>query len=387
MPKLQGIAHVDYILKHDAYRSMRENGHIFQYCPCDEAAQALWEAMAAELMECFEEHRGYFHIGADESGYLGECPRCAKLGKAGSYLIKVGACADFVCAQGWTPVMWDDIVRNAGGTFPPEDEKRLRQTLGRDAVMMYWAYGYGGRNNVFPYVDEFRNAGLRVWGASGYSGCDNWAGSLPPLEIRAQNLDAWAETAQKKGLECLCATGWTRIGSADCPAEPQEGSWFTILYAAQTMWSGQGADCRAFARDVFRRFYGEEPEDALTDAVLNIRAHPYAGGSGEGTSRLDLLRVLALLQPLEGRRKRLLNFFQYSDGKLGDALEDYRLTMLKNYTAQQARELEALKSRAEAVLKAYYEPVTVREVLHSRFAYLERLNQTLSDLLSRTREL
>ena len=27
VPKLQSIAHVDYILKHDAYRGMRENGH------------------------------------------------------------------------------------------------------------------------------------------------------------------------------------------------------------------------------------------------------------------------------------------------------------------------------------------------------------------------
>ena len=386
VPKLQSIAHVDYILKHAAYRDLRENGHVFQYCPCSEAAQALWEAMAEELMDCFEEHRGYFHIGADEPGNLGECPRCAKLGKAGSYLKKVGACADFVRDRGWTPVLWDDILRNKGGLFDPAEEAPLRQKLGRDAVLMYWAYGYGGKNNEFPYLDTYAGEGLRVWGASGYAGCDNWAGSLPPLAIRGQNLDAWAVAAKDRALECVCATGWTRIGSADCPAEPQESSWFTILYAAQSMWSGP-RPYRAFAEDVFRRFYGAAPDGALLDAVLDIARHPCAGDLGQGTERLDFLRVLAAMESLDGRRRRLDNWFQYYDGKLGAELEDYRLAMLRRFTAALKADLAALKARAEAVLPAYYEPVTVRELLQSRFSSLEKRNKELSDLLSRTREM
>ena len=85
--------------------------------------------------------------------------------------------------------MWDDIIRNAGHTFTPEEEEDLRRELGRKTVLMYWAYGYGGVGNEFPYLDELRKDGLRAWGASGFSGCDNWAGSVPPLEIRGKNND------------------------------------------------------------------------------------------------------------------------------------------------------------------------------------------------------
>ena len=388
VPKLQSIAHVDYILKHERYRSMRENGHIFQYCPTNEAAQQLWEDMCRELMNCFQEHGPYFHIGADESGYLGQCPQCAKLGKAGSYKKKVGACVDYVLKQGWTPVMWDDIVRNAGHTFTPEEEEDLRRELGRKAVLMYWAYGYGGTGNEFPYLDEFRKDGLRVWGASGFSGCDNWAGSVPPLEIRGKNIDAWTEEAVKKDVECVCATGWTRIGSADCPAEPQESSWFTALYAANSMWSGKAEDYRAFAADVFRSFYGSVPDDTLMESVMRIGNHPYSvAGSDDIATRLDFLKTMATVESLDTRRSRLLNFFQYYEGKLGIAMEDYRLGMILSYASRQKEELETLKKHAESVLSQYYMPVTVEEVLRTRFGYLDRLNQELLDLAEQTREL
>ncbi len=387
VPKLQSIAHADYILKHDAYRSMRENRHVFQYCPSNEAAQKLWEDMCRELIGCFREHGPYFHIGADESGYLGECPACAKLGKAGSYRKKVGACTEFVRKQGWIPVMWDDIIRNAGHTFSPEEEAELRRELGRDTVIMYWSYGYGGANNEFPYLDEFRRDGMRVWGASGFAGCDNWAGSVPPLAIRGKNIDAWTKDAARKDLECVCATGWTRIGSADCPAEPQESSWFTILYAANSMWSGKVEDYRLFAEDVFRAFYGAEPDGALIDSVLQIGSHPYSLTDPVGTSRLDFLKIMAAVECLASRRTRLLNYFQYYAGKLGRAMEDYRLYMILQYAQKQKEELEALRSKAEAALGTYYMPVTAEEVVRTRFAYLEHLNDELLELMTNTKEI
>ena len=53
VPKLQSIAHVDYILKHERYRHLREEGHVFQYCAVNREAQKLWESMCEELMDCF----------------------------------------------------------------------------------------------------------------------------------------------------------------------------------------------------------------------------------------------------------------------------------------------------------------------------------------------
>ena len=96
---------------------------------------------------------------------------------------------------------------------------------------------------------------------------------------------------------------------------------------------------------------------------------------------------MAAVESLDTRRSRLLNFFQYYEGKLGNAMEDYRLGMILSYASRQKEELETLKKHAESVLSQYYMPVTVEEVLRTRFGYLERLNQELLDLAEQTREL
>ena len=267
VPKLQCLAHSDYILKHKKYKSLRENDHAYQFCVSNPKAQKLWENMAAELMDCFAEHKGYFHIGADEAINLGECPKCAKLGKTGSFLKKVGASVDYVLKNGWQPIIWDDILRNLHGAMTDE-EARQCWVLGKKAILMYWAYGYGGTQNEFPLLKSFLDENIKIFGASGYAGCDNWAGSVPPLDIRGKNIDAWTKTAIENKLECVCATGWTRIGSADCPAEPQESSWFTILYAANSMWSGTAYDYRKFICNLSLQLYGEMPEQNLIDAIL-----------------------------------------------------------------------------------------------------------------------
>lgn len=390
VPKLQSIAHVDYILKHEKYRSLRENGHVFQYCPSNPDVKALWEAMCTELTDVFREHKGLFHIGADEPGNLGECPECAKLGAAGAYAKRVGESLDFVRAQGWTPVMWDDIVRNSNGLFTPAEEKELLTGLCRGAVLMYWNYGYGGKNNVFPYIDKFRASGLRVFGASGYAGCDNWAGSIPPLAYRGLNIDAWTKAAMENGLECVCATGWTRIGSADCPAEPQESCWATILYAANSMWNGRPRDYGLFLADLFPLFYGCEAEPALADTLMRIAAHPYdfahalQDAKETDAPRMRFLRISAALESLAGQRTRLLNYMQYYNAKLGRAMEDYRMSLLCRYSKELKDNLAAWKSAAAEVLALYYEPVTADEIIVTRFGYLEKLAAEFSALVDRT---
>lgn len=389
VPKLQSIAHVDYILKHPAFAHLRENGHVFQYCATNPGVQALWEKMASELMDVFREHSegGYFHIGADEPGNLGECPECRKLGAFGSYVHKIKMCIDFVSAHGWKPVMWDDIVRNHTAA---DGEESLRNILGRDTVMMYWSYGYGGRNNEFPLIEKYISEGLTVFGASGYSGCDNWAGSVPPMETRALNIDAWTKAAVENGIYSVCATGWTRIGSADCPAEPQESSWFTLIYAALSMWTGQQFDYRDFCTELFREFYKTSPDEALLRAVMNIGKTPYSFNSAlpsrdeNSAPRLDFLRIAAALESLAGERGRILNYFQYYDGKLGNSMEDYRLGMVRGYTEQLIGNLKNWKDAARVEFGKYYKPVTVEEILRTRFGYLEKLAEAMKNLLDRT---
>lgn len=390
VPKLQCLAHSDYILKHKKYKSLRENGHAYQFCVSNPKAQKLWENMAAELMDCFAEHKGYFHIGADEAINLGECPKCAKLGKTGSFLKKVGASVDYVLKNGWQPIIWDDILRNLHGAMTDE-EARQCWVLGKKAILMYWAYGYGGVQNEFPLLKSFLDENIKIFGASGYAGCDNWAGSVPPLDIRGKNIDAWTKTAIENKLECVCATGWTRIGSADCPAEPQESSWFTILYAANSMWSGTAYDYRKFICNLSLQLYGEMPEQNLIDAILNIKKSPYSIANvktvTDTNQRLKFLRLAAAAECLDLEREFICNLNKYYFGKLGNKLEDYRVDYMNRWPGVKADAIAEFKKKMTEAINEYYIKFTADDFINSRFGYLEKLYADTAELTAKTEKM
>ncbi len=389
VPKLQSIAHVDYLLKHARYKDLRENNHAFQYCLTNPKGLKLWNDMANELMECFAEHDQYFHIGADEAINLGECPSCQKLGKAGSYIFKVQKSIECILAAGRTPIMWDDIIRNSDASLTDEERKQC-QILGNKAVLMYWAYGYGGNNNTFPHVSGYLAQGFKVWGASGFSGCDNWVGSIPPLSVRALNLDAWAKTAVEQKLECVCATGWGRIASADCPTEPHECCWFTILYAAQTMWAGKHYDYMKFVYALSLHLYGNVPDDAVAAAIMAIDKNPIrtdALASFDFTDkRYKLLCLCAAAESLAGELKQLCSWNMCYFGRLGKVMPDYRIAYMNRWPVIRAQKMAKLKEEIAPLLREFYEDSTVEDFLVSRFGYIEKLYADTARLTGNTKE-
>ena len=391
VPKLQSVAHVDYLLKHKRYKKLRETDHAFQYCCSSPEVDKLWNAMADELMECFAEHDKFFHIGADESINLGECPKCQKLGRAGSYIRRVGKSIEHLLAAGRTPVMWDDILRRGDDSgMTPQQVKDCWQ-LGRESVLMYWAYGYGGNNNSFPQLKSYLDAGMRVWGASGFSGCDNWAGSLPPLAIRSLNSDAWTKTAREMKLECVCSTGWGKIASADCPAEPHESSWYTILYAANSMWTGAPMDLVKFIYLLSMELYGEVPEQPLVNAILDIGKNPYELGNvldkEFSSDRFAFLNLAAAAESLTTVRNIFCNWNSFYFGKLGREMEDYRIAYMKRWPLFLSERVAKFKAEMEKILPKFYGDFTADAFMTSRFGFLEKLIEDTARLTGKTKKM
>ena len=388
VPKLQCLGHVDYLLKHERYRHLREAEHPYQYCPRSEQVFALWQAMALELMKCFAEHDEFFHIGADETNNLGECAECAKYSKADTYVFHVDRCLDVIAGQGRTPVMWDDILRDLHGVLGAEEAKRV-QSLSDKAILNYWSYGYGGTGNAFPLVHTYRERGARVWGASGFSGCDNWAGSVPPLAIRAQNIDAWTKTAVENHLEAVVTTGWTRIASGTPPTEPLETSWFSVLYAAESMWSGKPRDLDEFVDTLALRIYGTRLSRPLRQAVLNISKHPFSTKdievAAEDTSLLALLQCAAAAESFSHRLNNLVAGRRMFHGQVGSVMADYLITGQRNGLKKFLEDLEDLETRCRAAFSEYYETSTVEEFILTRFGYCREYAEQFQRDLDRTK--
>ena len=384
MPKLQCLGHVDYLLGHEQYRDLREDGHPYQYCPRNPQGLQLWSAMAVELMDAFREHK-YFHIGADEASYLGHCPVCREFRSADTFIHRVQQCIDVVKAQGKTPVMWEDILRNQHAIPDPKDTKRT-WTLGRDAVLMYWVYGYGGVGNEFPFLERYLEHGLQVWGASGVSGCGpSWVQNVPPLRIRALNVNAWTKAAVEHNLQGVVATAWTKIASADPPAEPIEACWFTMLYAADSMWAGNECDLETFCRDAYRVMFGADMPDGLLHYLLEDQTGGLADAAQyevpRNAERLRLLVVAARHDELVAQRKYLYELLHMYHNLLGSSLADYRIGMMQSYTAEFRRLLETCRVSYEQALEALAEPSTIASVIQSRFGRDRVLLDEMESLL------
>ena len=182
IPKLQALGHVDYILKHERFAGLREKDHPFQFCPRNEEAHALWRSMASELFECFPGH-DFFHIGADETANLGECPICEKHSKADNYIHMVRGAIDHVLENGRQPIMWEDILRNAHGNLD-EDEVEATWELGERCILNYWRYDPRIGERALPVLPRYLDRGMKVWGASAFFGAGpTMIENVPPLSL------------------------------------------------------------------------------------------------------------------------------------------------------------------------------------------------------------
>lgn len=391
IPKVQCFAHVDYLLKIPRYRHLREGDHPYQYCPRNDEVFALWRAMATEVMEALAEHRGYFHIGADEADNLGSCPRCTPYSKADSYLFHVDRCLDFLIARGRTPIMWDDMFRDPYCSLGPGEAEKILP-LAEKAILNYWSYGYSGNNNTFPFMAEYRRRGARVWGSSAFASCDNWAGSIPHLNIRAKNLDAWLKTALEHNLEAVIATGWSRMTSSTPPIEPRENLWFSLVYAAESMWSGRSRDLNELIDLVSMHLYHRLLPYYLRRAVMNIAENPVVlndaqYGECDDIPEMALLQYTAAAESLSKPLAVLTANDRMFYGQIGDRLADYLLDSRRALVRKFLADLDKLETEVRRLMGEFYEPVTVEDFVRTRFGYCRHYAKDLAERLERTKPL
>lgn len=388
IPKVQCLAHVDYILKHENYSHLAENNHPYQFCCRSEEAFGLWRCMVDEIMEIFSESP-YFHIGADESTHLAECPECAEYSKAENFIHRVSRSIEYIAGKGKTPVIWDDILRNIHGNIDEEDLETTWR-LGEKAIIMYWAYGYSGKNNEFPFLAKYAKQRMRIWGASGFSGCGpSWIQNIPPSEERMLNINAWTKSSIEHGLEGFINTGWGKIASGDPNAEPHETCWLPIAFGAETSWSAPVVETRAFIRLFFSVFYGVDAPESLVDYALDPKSEKLndkelalSSPSRHG-ERFDLFRKLAEITRHGTLRDRMLSYRRMYHGDFEKNLVDYRVKMIKECLDQFKRSITDLEASTRRLLSEFYYPEGVDLFLTSRFGYDKQLANEIQLLLSR----
>jgi hexosaminidase len=204
IPLQQSFGHVEYILRHDRYKDLREDQKDFsQVCPLQtKQDSALFTDLYTELASTHTSK--YIHIGGDETYLLGHDERCrlkaAQEGKSKLYIDYIKLLCDIVIKLGKTPVLWADIALK----YP--DAIKL---LPKGTVFIDWNYGWD--MNRFGDHQKLLESGYEIWGAPAIrSSPDNYF--LTQWEKHFKNIRDFVPAAASLGYKGIVMTSWSTSG-------------------------------------------------------------------------------------------------------------------------------------------------------------------------------
>ncbi len=213
IPAQVSLGHAHGILGCETYRHLAEAGSEFmgapyQLCPSHPETKQLLIDIFTEL--CRASRSEYVSINADESAYLGLCPRCqqafAGMGKGDIFREHIKLLHEVITAHGKRVMMWDDMP----WTYP-----EALDGFPRDIIMLDWHYDLHKR---YPSVDAWRALGFDVVACPGM--------------YQAHNVFSLADYGAERGAIGMINTLWEDhtqfLGSR----------WIHLL---TTSWAGHAA--------------------------------------------------------------------------------------------------------------------------------------------------
>ena len=204
IPLQQCFGHVEYILRHERYKNLREDQKDYsQVCPSEEEGdKKLFTDLFTEMAAVHPSK--YFHIGGDETYLLGHCEKCRKKaaveGISKLYIDYIKMMCNIVISLGKIPVLWADIALK----YPEAIKELPPQT-----VFVDWNYGWDMNN--FGDHEKLVQAGYEVWGAPALrSHPDNYF--LTEWEKHFKNIRDFVPACRKLGYKGMIMTSWSTSG-------------------------------------------------------------------------------------------------------------------------------------------------------------------------------
>lgn len=327
IPLQQSFGHVEYILRNDRYKDLREDQKDFsQVCPLQtDLDKALFTDLYTELAAMHPSK--YIHIGGDETYLLGHDARCqakvAKEGKSKLYIDYIKTLCDIVIKLGKTPVLWADIALKY-----PEAIKLLP----KGTVFIDWNYGWNMNN--FGDHQKLVESGYEIWGSPAIrSSPDNYF--LTGWEKHFKNIRDFVPAAAKMGYKGIVMTSWSTSGQYSAVFESEEQladeyairhvyplSGFNILVDAYTesINTDKPLDIADFIARYCKTHYGFDGEQS-TKFWQALKAVPYEVRHGKVLSKTPL----TLKQMVDSTQVALETLYKLKPADNKQEFEHYRL--------------------------------------------------------------
>lgn len=164
IPAQTSLGHCTGILKHPDYREYAEDGSDgYQFCVAHPGSRRVLTEMFGELAAA--SRSPCISINADESAYLGLCPRCRAAfpgwSKGRIFMHHILPIYEVIRDHGKRMMMWDDMP----WLYPEAIEE-----LPRDVILLDWHYSLHRR---YPSIERWRALGFDIVACPGMYRVEN----------------------------------------------------------------------------------------------------------------------------------------------------------------------------------------------------------------------
>ncbi len=258
-PLVQGLGHATYILKHPQFAHLRELSYNrWAFCPMEEETYRMLFDLYTDAIKATPGSR-YLHIGGDEIGNIGLCPRCKptadKKGVISLNLYWLNRVCEFAEKAGRIPIVWDDMpLKEVGVHSSTRDEsldsaevenlwesgahelKQLISQFPKNCIYMRWNYTLSRQLGNIKALNWYKENGLKAMVAtaaqSGHAvlfpfddrGLDMFSRGIPAIK-------SFIELAAQLETDGMLCTAW------DNRSLHFETYWRGFIASASYSWS------------------------------------------------------------------------------------------------------------------------------------------------------
>jgi hypothetical protein len=329
-PLVQGLGHATFILKHQEYAGLRElKWNTWAFCPLNEGTYQVLFDMYRDAIDATPGSK-YLHIGGDEIGNIGLCPRCKpaadKDGMLSLSLYWLKRVCEFAKDNGRIPIFWDDMPLKQGGVYEStwSDEvtsdvaakawkegipklDNLLADFPKNCVYMRWNYSMARQPGNILALDWYKNRGLKAMVATA---TNTQGGMLFQQEEQDKgtgivSIRSFLQLAAEKNIPGMLCTAW------DDKSPHMENYWHGFIAAAEYSWSPEGRSLEEYNTAWLQREFGISVPDYISlNNQLRRGTDLWYEGLFRNGSQMDeenalqsLPQVEHWLPPVEGREK------------------------------------------------------------------------------------
>lgn len=291
-PLVQGLGHATFILKHEQYANLRElPWNHWAFCPMNEGTYQVLFDLYRDAIKATPGSK-YLHIGGDEIGNIGLCPRCKptvdKEGMMSLNLYWLKRVCEFAKENNRIPIFWDDMPLQHAGLYTStwSDEVNaleakdvwqkgvpildsLQANFPKNCVYMRWNYSMAKQPGNILALDWYKTHGLKAMIATATNA---EGGMLFQDDERNKgaasagiiSIQSFIQLAAEKGISGMLCTAW------DDKSPHMENYFRGFIAAAEYSWNPKGRTLEEYDAAWLQREFGLSVPD-YTNLVHQLR--------------------------------------------------------------------------------------------------------------------